>query len=329
MTLLRKWRRTYQQIRRGFRQQDRIAYPLLIDLSEVRPMDSTIPSADAIIKPLTRRVGAEVTGLDISRPLNTKTVDVLSKAFDEYIALVFRGQTLTEQEQIRFAQNFGPLGLRQRSPKDIRAGGGATRGHVMLVTNIVDAANTSAGSYGDGEMWFHADSCYYEIPNRATFLYSVELPSSGGNTRVSSMYAAYDNVPQRLRERLEGRRVLQIHDHKRRERLDLDRIVIAELRHHWQPIFVTHPRTGRRALYVNRLMTAEIEGLDRIESDAILDELFTISEDPDNYYEHEWRPGDLLMWDNYASIHMRTDFPNDERRLLRRCTVAGDGPLSF
>lgn len=281
------------------------------------------------INPLTRHVGAVITGVDISRSVDQSTIEVIDAALDQHIVLVFRDQTLSEVDQMRFAGNFGSLGMRRKAPKEVRGGKGETRGLIMLVTNIPDAANTNAGSYGDGEMWFHADSCYYEIPNRATFLYSVELPSTGGNTRVSSMYAAYDNVPQRLRERLEGRRVLQIHDHKRRERLDLDRIVIEELRHHWQPIFVTHPRTGRRALYVNRLMTAQIEGLDRIESDAILDELFTISEDPDIYYEHEWRPGDLLMWDNYASIHMRTDFPNDERRLLRRCTVAGDGPLSF
>jgi taurine dioxygenase len=76
-------------------------------------------------------------------------------------------------------------------------------------------------------------------------------------------------------------------------------------------------------------MTAQIEGLERAESDAILDDLFEIAEDPSIFYEHEWRVGDLLMWDNHASIHMRTDFPREERRLLRRCTVGGDGPLSF
>ena len=78
----------------------------------------------------------------------------------------------------------------------------------MLVTNIAEEAGTKEGSYGDGEMWFHADSCYYEKPNRATFLYSVELPTHGGNTRMNNMYAAYDNVPIALKEKLEGRRVL-------------------------------------------------------------------------------------------------------------------------
>jgi len=292
-------------------------------------MDTAISSESLVITPLTRHVGAVVTGLDISGPLDGETVQALNDAFNRHVALVFRDQQLSAEQQTAFAANFGPLGVRKTPPKDIRAGAAATRGHVMLVTNIPEEAGTKEGSYGDGEMWFHADSCYYEVPNRATFLYSVELPSTGGNTRVNSMYAAYDNVTGALKEKLEGRRVLQIHDHKRRERLDLDRIVVEDLRHYWQPIFLTHSRTGRRALYVNRLMTAKIEGLERAESDAILEELFAIAEDPSIYYEHEWRLGDLLMWDNHASIHMRTDFPREERRLLRRCTVGGDGPLSF
>jgi len=292
-------------------------------------MDGASTSPGLTITPLTRHVGAQIAGVDIGGPLDETTIEVLNEAFDHYVALVFRGQTLAEEQQTAFARHFGPLGVRRTAPKVVRAGGPEERGHVMLVTNIPEAAGTMAGSYGDGEMWFHADSCYYEVPNRATFLYAVELPSVGGNTRVNSMYAAYDNVPPALKETLEGRRALQVHDHKRRERLDLDRIVLADLKHFWQPIFLTHSRTGRRALYVNRLMTAGIEGLDRAESDAILEELFAIAEDGAICYEHEWQPGDLLMWDNHASIHMRTDFPREERRLLRRCTVSGDSPLSF
>ena len=292
-------------------------------------MDTAISSGSLTITPLTKHVGAEVSGIDISKPLDEKTTLILNDAFNQHVGLVFRDQDLSREQQTDFAATFGPLGVRRSAPKDIRAGEDSTRGHVMLVTNIPEEAGTKAGSYGDGEMWFHADSCYYDVPNRATFLYSVELPSTGGNTRMNSMYAAYDNVPVALKEKLEGRKVLQIHDHKRRERLDLDNIVVEDLRHCWQPIFLTHSKTGRRALYVNRLMTAQIEGLDRGESDAILDDLFEIAEDPSIFYEHEWRIGDLLMWDNHASIHMRTDFPREERRLLRRCTIGGDGPLSF
>ena len=292
-------------------------------------MDTVSNAMGLTITPLTEHAGAEKSGIDISQKQDDTTVGVLNEAFNTYVALVFRNQSITQNQQTGFAQNFGALGLRRNAPKAIRAGEGKFSTHVMLVTNIAEEAGTKEGSYGDGEMWFHADSCYYEKPNRATFLYSVELPTHGGNTRMNSMYAGYDNVPIALKEKLEGRRVLQIHDQKRRERLDLDKIKVAELRHHWQPIFITHSKTGKRALYVNRLMTAKIEGLEREESDDILEQLFEIAEDPKYFYEHEWMIGDLIMWDNYASIHARTDFPRDQKRLLRRCTVSGDGPLVF
>jgi len=292
-------------------------------------MDGTANIAGISLKPLTQFVGAEVSGIDLSAPLTQDVVELLNTAFNNHVALVFRGQDLTEAHQLAFAENFGPLGLRRRAPKQIKGGMAATAASTMLVTNIPEEAGKDAGSYGDGEMWFHGDSCYYEVPNRATFLYSVELPSTGGNTKVNSMYAAYDNLPAKLKEKLEGRRVLQVHDHKRRERLNLDTIDLDELRHFWQPIFVTHPKTGRRSLYVNRLMSAAIEGLERAESDDILDRLFEIVEEPAIVYEHVWQPGDLLMWDNICSVHARTDFPREERRLLRRCTVGGEGPLVF
>jgi taurine dioxygenase len=127
---------------------------------------------------------------------------------------------------------------------------------------------------------------------------------------------------------LEGRKVLQVHDYKRRERIDLDSTDISSLLNYDQPIFITHPATGRKALYVSRLMSARIEGLSKEESEAALEQLFDISEDPAIIYEHDWRLGDLVIWDNWCSIHMRKDFPRDEPRLMRRLTIEGQ-PLSF
>jgi taurine dioxygenase len=126
-----------------------------------------------------------------------------------------------------------------------------------------------------------------------------------------------------LRDKLEGRKVLQIHDYKRTQRLDLDAIDVRKIRHHEQPIFITHPATGRKALYTSRLMSARIEGLSAKESDEILEELFEISEDPSIVYEHNWRLGDLVIWDNWCSIHARKDFPRTEPRLMRRLTIEG------
>jgi taurine dioxygenase len=275
------------------------------------------------VTPLTPHVGAEVTGVDISKPLDAETKAAVVDAFNNHIALVFRDQDIDEEQQLAFAANFGPLGVRRRPPKEYGSTGETTRGFTMLVTNIRELGEARAGSYGDGEMWFHHDSCYYEVPNRATFLFSVEIPSRGGNTCVNSMYAAYDNLPPALRDKLEGKRVLQVHDYLRRERVDLDSIDLSQVLHRWQPIFVRHPVTGRRALYVNRLMSAAVEGMERVESEDTLNTLFDIVEDPAIVYEHQWKLGDLLMWDNICSCHARTDFPEGERRLMRRCTIEG------
>jgi taurine dioxygenase len=172
-------------------------------------------------------------------------------------------------------------------------------------------------------MWFHHDTSYYPQPHRATFLYSMQLTSRGGETCFSNMYKAYDNIPRPLRDRLEGRNVLQVHDYKRRERIDLSQVALEKILHHEQPIIITHPATGKKALYVSRLMSARIEGFSPEDSDAALAQLFDIAENPAIVYEHEWRLGDLVVWDNWCSIHARKDFPREEPRLMRRCTIEG------
>jgi taurine dioxygenase len=161
-----------------------------------------------------------------------------------------------------------------------------------------------------------------EIPHIATMLYAVELPSSGGNTMFADMYAAYDKLRPEIRNRLDGKKALQVHDYKRTERpgRDLDLTQVGNYAH---PVFITHPETGKKAVYVNRLMTARIEDMETTESDALLEELFSVAEDRSIVYEHVWRPGDLVIWDNRCITHARTDFPGNERRLLRRTTLVG------
>ena len=198
---------------------------------------------------------------------------------------------------------------------------------VMVVSNVrIDGK--PLGLAHDGEMWFHSDMCYVETPHRATMLYAVDLPSTGGDTLFADMYAAYDNLSLDIRDRLEGMTALQVHDYKRTERpgVDLDLTKVGNYAH---PVFVTHPKTGKKAVYVNRLMTARIEGLEKAESDSLLEELFAITEDPVIVYAHIWQQGDLVIWDNRCITHARTDFPANERRLLHRTTLVGTESPSF
>lgn len=283
---------------------------------------------DITVTPLSAACGAQINGVDLTKPLSPGTVAAIKEAWGKHLVLVFRGQTLTEEQQLRFASYFGDLGTRKKAPQALRSraeGIHQTNEKVLLVSNIkVDGA--PIGAFGEGEFWFHIDSGYSARPYRYTFLYALELPSTGGNTMFSNMYKAYDAVPQPLKHKLRGKKALHIHEYKRSEKADLSGDLSA-IPHHYHPVFITHPDTGRKTLFVDRLMTAQIEGFDAAESDAILEELYAIGERRDFIYEHVWRLGDFLMWDNRCTIHARADFPKNERRLLRRCTVEGE-PLN-
>jgi len=274
------------------------------------------------IAPLSAPLGAEVTGIDLREPLDKETAERIYAAWLDHIVLVFRDQELSKDEQVAFAGHFGSVGDRA-TPKDkqneIAYG---YDGRIMLVTNQRDEKGNYIGSLPDGEMWFHHDMSYTPAPHKATLLHAIELPSVGGNTKFANMYKAYENLPGALKEKLRGRKVLQAYNLSTIDRVDPEQ-GLDNTAHQWQPIFVKHPETGRISLYVSHLISAQIEGLPRDESEAILDQLITIAEDPAIVYEHHWRDGDLLMWDNRCSTHARTDFPPEETRLLRRCTIEG------
>lgn len=280
-----------------------------------------------IIERLSDACGAAIRGVDLRKKLSEEEKDKIRSAFHKHVVVVFPGQTLDKAEQIAFANQFGGLGERKRSPNGSSPGGSYDT-PFMLVTNIKDKkTGKPIGSFGDGEMWFHHDTSYYPEPHKATLLYAVTLPSWGGETCFSNMYKAYENIPKKIKDRLEGRKVLQIHDYKRRERIDIYKSDISGMLQYEQPLFLTHPVTRQKALYVSRLMSAKIEGLEPDENEYLLNQLFDISEDPSIIFEHQWQPGDLVMWDNYASIHMRKDFPREEPRLMRRLTLQGYGQL--
>ncbi len=266
-------------------------------------------------------IGAEIVGVDLAKPLSDAETARIESAWLEHIVLVFRGQKLDQDAQLRFAAQFGVVGERSR-PAALRPEGADFHPAIILVSNIRENGRP-IGSLPDGEMWFHHDMCYVAEPYRGTMLHALEIPTTGGNTLFANMYAAYDRLDPATRARIAGLQALQIYNYSVTERVSLDSDLDA-YPHCVQPVAIAHPRTGRKALYVNPLMTARIEGLPAAESDALLEELFAFTGDRGLIYEHVWREGDLVMWDNWCSCHARTDFPATERRLLRRCTILGE-----
>ena len=279
-------------------------------------------AASLDIRPLGPALGAEVTGLDLSRPLDDAVFEAVYAAWLEHLVLVFPGQRLTERQQVRFAERFGePVGSRSMTRFDERE---ERDNRVMLISNIRENG-VPIGLLPDGELMFHTDSVHLERPLKGAMLFAEEIPSSGGNTMFASMYRAYDALPEKTKAQLEGLRAVNVFDYE--TQVKTGRLDRSKVKHHIHPAVRTHPETGRKALYVNRLMTEEIEGLSEAESDALLRELFDHAERPEFVYEHRWRLGDLVMWDNRCTMHARTDFPPGERRMMRRVGLEGDIPV--
>jgi len=274
--------------------------------------------APLTVRQLSPALGAEIAGVDLRDPINDALAQQFLDIWHRHLVILLRNQTLDEDAQVRFAETFG-------SPAKITSGRtfSAKYPSVMLISNI-RLDGKPIGALPDGEMHFHTDQCHQEIPAKATMLYAIEIPSKGGNTLFSNAYTAYETLPADLKQRIAGRRALNAYDKDSTLRAaNYDNAGSS----YWHPVVRTHPATGRKALYVNRLMTREIEGLPRDESDALLQKLFDHQEQPGFVYEHVWRPGDILMWDNRCTLHARTDFSAGERRMLRRVTILGEKPF--
>ena len=272
------------------------------------------------VVPLNPYIGAEIRGLDLRERPDDATVKAIYQAWLDHLVLIFPGQDLTQEDLLRATTYFGRTGHLDRPAKYHPPGFSKMLPGIMLISNIRENGEP-IGALPDGEMMFHHDMIHKEVPSKATLLFSVEIPSYGGNTLFASGHAAYDTLDPALRNRLEGKRALHHYNYGSTQRGD-DRGVDAfnECVH---PVFRTHEDTGRKAVYVNRLMTVKILDMDPAESDALLSALFDHAEKPEFVYSHSWRKGDLLLWDNRCSSHARTDFPSAERRLMLRTTVEG------
>jgi taurine dioxygenase len=278
-----------------------------------------------VVKPLSPALGAEIAGVDLRDDLSAKTVAGIVDAWHQHLVLLFRGQSLSEEDQVRFARHFGVLQQRTRPPEARNESSLLQYPELtMLVSNIRENGKL-IGSLPDGEMHFHSDQCYLEKPAKGTFLYAIEVPSQGGDTLFLNMYKAYDTLPPALKARVDGRQALNayLYDSTTRE-VNGSKIDLTAHPHYVQPIVRTHPDTKRKALYVNRLMTWSVEDMEQQDGSALLDELFTHMEQDQFIYAHQWRVGDLVLWDNRCTLHARTDFSDQERRMLRRHVVQGD-----
>jgi taurine dioxygenase len=269
-------------------------------------------------------IGAQIHGVDLSKPLDERTTQLIKQAAADFTVLLFRNQKISSDDQRRFASLFGPVAERLKPPEK---SGVKQQPHwnddLMIISNETNAEGEALGALGQGEMWFHTDKCYVERPHRFSFLYGLTIPTEGGHTKFASLCEAYDRLPDRLKAQFEGKMVMQGHQYGAGRRIDIT-ADLSTIHHHRQPLIVTNPDSGRKGIYISSQNTMWIEGMERSESEALLNQLFERVEDPDIIYEHVWEVGDLIMWDNLSCLHARTDWPKEQLRKLRRCTVIGD-----
>lgn len=274
------------------------------------------------ITPLDAPLGARITGVDFRKTPDEPVAAEIRSIIHEYQVAIFPSQTFNAEQQLAFTQVLGPV-RKRKLPADyvVPVSSSKTPG-IAYVSNIRDANGEPTGVIPDGEMWFHHDTCYTNEPDKFTMLCALAIPRRGGNTMWCNMYKAWETMPEDLKRTIRGKKALSVYDYATIEKPNIQNLDNIEKA--WQPCVVTHPQTAREALFVNRLMTCQIEGLSNEESAAILDPIFDHAEQMQFVYEHEWTVGDFIIWDNLAVTHARTHFELGDDRRLRRSKVSGD-----
>ena len=274
------------------------------------------------VVPSGKALGAEIQGVDL-RAVNADDFASIHHAWLHHSVLLFRNQNLTDNDLIVFSKHFGNLDLAPIQETGRRF----VEGHpeIYVVSNVMENG-VPIGSLGAGEATWHTDMSYLPDPPKASILYALEVPPSGGNTYFCSMYRAYEILPDALKKRVEGK--LLKHDgtynsggYVRQGVTAVDDPLKSPGTFH--PLVCTHAETKRRGLYLGRRRNAYIQGLSLQDSEALLDELWSYMDREEIAWHNEWRVGDLVFWDNRCTMHRRDPFDASSRRVMHRTQIKG------
>lgn len=274
------------------------------------------------VTPVSGATGADVAGVDLSRPLSNTEWDRIHQAFLDHQVLRFRGQDLTPDDHLAFARHFGPI---QAYPY-----GQGLPDH----PDVLEFQRNPGDARNFGGLW-HSDTTYLPEPPMATMLVARTLPSVGGDTLFANMYLAYDGLSPGMQDMLGGLKAVfsatkrymaedRAAVHSGNALKGADQGVTTEAVH---PVVRTHPETGRKALYVNRGHTVRFDGWTEEESNGLLDYLFACAERPEYQCRMNWEDGTLIVWDNRCLQHFAVDDYPGQRRVMQRVTVAGNAPF--
>ena len=270
-------------------------------------------------------IGAQIEGVDLASPLDASTVEFLKAAWDRHLVLRFRGQShLSVQGHIAFSRHFGLLDKRPIASKELHHSVQDLPEEITVISNVkVD--DKPIGGLGDGESVWHADMTYNPTPPRAALLHAQEIPASGGDTQFLNLYAAYESLPEDLKQTIAD--LDCIHDASLNSagelRLGFERVTDPQktvgARH---PLVRVHPVTGRKSLYLGRRRNAYVPGLPVADSESLLDTLWAHTTHDRFTWRQQWQAGDLVAWDNRVTLHRRDAFDPQARRLMYRTQVS-------
>lgn len=278
----------------------------------------------AMISNLDAPLGAEVRGVDLSKPLPQTDVDAIEAAWRTRLVVVIRGQAMSDPELLAFSRRFGELD--PPGPNPYGEPFNKAYPEINVISNVVENGKP-IGGLGDGEAVWHADMTYIAVPPKAAILHALEVPPEGGNTYFADMFAAYEALPEALKDAAEGR--VTVHDASRnsagmlrkgyKEVADVRETVGA--RH---PLVRTDRGTGRKALFLGRRPNSYVIGMSVADSEAVLDALWAHATQAQFTMCHRWRGGDVLMWNNLAVLHRRDAFDPKTRRVMHRTQIKGN-----
>ncbi len=286
-------------------------------------MSSVTVTSRLQVIPTGAALGAEVRGIDLRRAGEAEFT-AIHRAWLDHLVLLFRGQSLSDQELIAFSRRFGTLDWAPVQENGRRFVDGHPE--IYIVSNVVENG-VAIGSLGAGEAVWHTDMSYLPDPPKASMLYAIEVPPAGGATWFANMYRAWEELPDPLKHRIKGRTLK--HDgtynsggYVREGVAPTDDPTTSPGTSH--AIVCTHPETGQRTLYLGRRRNAYIDGLPLGQSEALLDELWHHATHEALGWHHDWRVGDLVMWDNRCTMHRRDPFDPSARRIMHRTQVKGE-----
>ena len=277
------------------------------------------------VTPMDAALGADVSGVDLSRPVPPDVFAQLRQAWSQHLVLRFRGQRLSDPELLALSRLFGELD--PPGPNPYGKPFLAEFPEINVISNV-KVGGEPIGNLGDGEAVWHCDMTYIETPPRAAFLHALKIPESGGDTYWANMYLAYERLPQSLKQRIEGRRAIHDATFNSAGMMRKGMQPVTDPRqapgaHH--PLIIVHPDSGRPALYLGRRRNSYILGMELQESEDLLDELWAHATRPEFAMRQVWRLHDLILWDNYCTLHRRDSFNPDAQRIMHRTQIKGTG----